>query len=53
MANLRYVSPFFIVTDIKTPVSFYVDRLGFETRYIGPEGDPFYAIGSATIFLLR
>jgi catechol 2,3-dioxygenase-like lactoylglutathione lyase family enzyme len=44
MANLTYVSPFFIVTDVKKSVSFYVDKLGFEIRYIGPNDDPFWAI---------
>ena len=44
MTNLTYVSPFFIVTSLKTSVSFYVDKLGFEVRYIGPDDDPFFAI---------
>ena len=44
MSNLIYASPFFIVASIKTSVSFYVDKLGFEVRYIGPEDDPFFAI---------
>ena len=44
MTNLTYVAPFFIVMDLKTSVSFYVDKLGFKIRYIGPDGDPFYAM---------
>jgi catechol 2,3-dioxygenase-like lactoylglutathione lyase family enzyme len=44
MSNLNFISPFFIVTDIKTSVSFYVDKLGFRIRYIGPDDDPFWAI---------
>jgi len=44
MTNLTYVSPFFIVTSLKTSVSFYVDKLGFEVRYISPDDDPFFAI---------
>ncbi|HTI12065.1 MAG TPA: VOC family protein [Puia sp.] len=44
MSNLIYASPFFIVASIKTSVSFYVDKLGFEVRFIGPEDDPFFAI---------
>lgn len=44
MSNLTYISPFFIVSDIKDSVSFYVNKLGFELRYIGPEGDPYFAI---------
>ena len=44
MTNLTYIAPFFIVTNLKTSVSFYVDRLGFKIRYIGPGDDPFYAM---------
>jgi catechol 2,3-dioxygenase-like lactoylglutathione lyase family enzyme len=44
MANLTYISPFFIVANLKASVSFYVDKLGFDIRYIGPAGDPFFAI---------
>ncbi|MDN5288155.1 MAG: hypothetical protein JWR38_4429 [Mucilaginibacter sp.] len=44
MSNLTYVSPFFIVSNLKASVTFYVDKLGFEVRYIGPDGDPFFAI---------
>jgi catechol 2,3-dioxygenase-like lactoylglutathione lyase family enzyme len=35
----HHVSPFFIVTCLKTSVSFYVDKLGFEIRFIGPDDD--------------
>src|SRR6202012_3161547 len=44
MANLSFISPFFIVADIKTSVAFYVDELGFEIRYMGPDDDPFWAM---------
>ncbi len=44
MTNLTYVSPFFIVASLKTSVSFYVDKLGFEIRYIGPDDGPYWAI---------
>ena len=44
MTNLTYISPFFIVASLKTSVSFYVDKLGFEVRYIGPDDDRFFAI---------
>ena len=44
MANLTFISPFFIVSDVKDSVAFYVEKLGFEVIYIGPEGDPFYAM---------
>jgi catechol 2,3-dioxygenase-like lactoylglutathione lyase family enzyme len=44
MTNLTSIFPFFIVTSLKSSVSFYVDKLGFEVRYIGPDDDPFWAI---------
>lgn len=44
MANLTYISPFFIVADLRAAVSFYEDKLGFKIRYIGPDDDPFWAI---------
>ena len=44
MTNLNFVSPFFIVTNIRDSVSFYVNKLGFKIRYIGPDDDPYWAI---------
>jgi catechol 2,3-dioxygenase-like lactoylglutathione lyase family enzyme len=44
MSNLTYISPSFIVASLKISVAFYVDKLGFEIRYIGPDGDPFWAM---------
>ncbi len=44
MTNLIYISPSFIVANLKASVSFYVDKLGFEVRFIGPDSDPFWAI---------
>ena len=44
MANLSYIMPCFIITDLKISVSFYVDKLGFEVRHIGPYGNPYWAI---------
>jgi len=44
MTNLAYVMPCFIIADLEVLVSFYVDKLGFEVQYIGPDGDPFWAI---------
>jgi len=44
MTNLNFISPFFIVEDLKASVSFYTDQLGFEIRYTGADGDPFWAI---------
>ena len=44
MTNLTSISPFFIIANLKISVSFYVDKLGFEVRYIGPDGEPYWAI---------
>lgn len=44
MSNLTYISPFFIVSSLKDSVLFYVNKLGFELRYTGPENDPYFAI---------
>lgn len=54
MANLTYISPSFIVENLEASVAFYVDKLGFEVRFIGPDGDPFWAMvgrDSISIFL--
>jgi catechol 2,3-dioxygenase-like lactoylglutathione lyase family enzyme len=44
VSNLTYISPSFIVSNLKDSIAFYVDKLGFEVLHIGPEGDPFFAI---------
>jgi hypothetical protein len=44
MSNLTHISPCFIVSRIHDSVSFYVNQLGFEIQYIGPENNPFFAI---------
>jgi len=44
MTKLTYISPFFIVTNLKASVSFYADKLGFEIRHIGPDDHPYWAI---------
>jgi catechol 2,3-dioxygenase-like lactoylglutathione lyase family enzyme len=38
------ISPWFIVADLARAIRFYEDKLGFDTRYLGPEGDPFFAV---------
>lgn len=43
MAALGHISPFFIVGDLRRAIEFY-ERLGFETRFVAPEDDPFFAI---------
>jgi catechol 2,3-dioxygenase-like lactoylglutathione lyase family enzyme len=44
MSNLTYISPSFIVSNLTDSVAFYVNKLGFEIRYIGPDDDPFWAM---------
>ncbi len=44
MANLNHIWPFFIVSDLKDSVAYYVGKLGFKVQYMGPEGDPFWAV---------
>jgi catechol 2,3-dioxygenase-like lactoylglutathione lyase family enzyme len=44
MSNLTYISPSFIVEHLQRSVAFYVDKLGFEVRYMGPADDPYWAI---------
>jgi catechol 2,3-dioxygenase-like lactoylglutathione lyase family enzyme len=44
MSNLHFISPFFIVDNLKVSLAFYVDKLGFRIVYIGPDDDPFYAM---------
>jgi catechol 2,3-dioxygenase-like lactoylglutathione lyase family enzyme len=44
MLELTRIMPFLIVGNLKTSISFYVEKLGFEIQYTGPDGDPFWAI---------
>lgn len=44
MANLQFVAPSFIVSDIKTTTAFYTAKLGFEIRFADAESDDFFAI---------
>jgi catechol 2,3-dioxygenase-like lactoylglutathione lyase family enzyme len=41
--NLASISPFFIVKDLQTSISYYRDRLGFQLDFQGPGDDPYYA----------
>lgn len=38
------ISPCFIVSDVDQTITFYRDRLGFETRLREPDENPFFAI---------
>jgi catechol 2,3-dioxygenase-like lactoylglutathione lyase family enzyme len=44
MTNLTYISPSCIVSNLKASIAFYIDKLGFEVLFIGPDDDPFWAI---------
>ena len=37
--NLVAVNPFFIVDDFQAAVSYYIDRLGFQLDFQGPDDD--------------
>ena len=52
--DIAGVSPFFIVRDVPTALSFYRDRLGFTVTFQAPDEKPFFGIvrrGSAMIML--
>src|SRR5215470_1377438 len=40
--NLASITPFFIVKDLQSSISFYIERFGFQLDFQGPAGDPFY-----------
>jgi catechol 2,3-dioxygenase-like lactoylglutathione lyase family enzyme len=41
--NLASISPFFIVKDLQVSISYYIERLGFQLDFQGPNDDPYYA----------
>jgi len=41
--NLTSISPFFIVENLEKSIPYYVERMGFQLDFQGPEGDPYYA----------
>ena len=41
--NLASISPFFIVKDLQISISYYIERLGFQLDFKGPDDDPYYA----------
>ena len=40
--NLASISPFFIVGDLQASISYYIERMGFQLDFQGPEGGPYY-----------
>lgn len=43
-AKTEAISPCLIVSDVVKTIAFYNEKLGFETRFIAPDQDPFFAI---------
>ena len=41
--NLVSISPFFIVKDLRASIFYYIERLGFQLDFQGPEDGPYYA----------
>ncbi len=41
--SLASISPFFIVTNLQASVAYYIERMGFQVDFQGPEEDPYYA----------
>ncbi len=53
MSSLNFISPFFIVADLRESVNFYVGKLGFEVQYMGPSEDPYFAmVGRGPVSLM-
>ena len=40
--NLTSISPFFIVKDLRASLDYYIDRLGFQLDFQGPDDDVYY-----------
>jgi len=40
--NLASISPFFIVKDLQTSISHYIERFGFKLDFQGPPEDVYY-----------
>jgi catechol 2,3-dioxygenase-like lactoylglutathione lyase family enzyme len=41
--NLTSISPFFIVKDLQVSIAYYIERLGFQLDFQGPDDDVYYA----------
>lgn len=53
MSKLNFISPFFIVSNLKDSISFYVNKLGFKVWYMGPDDDPYWAmVGRAPVSIM-
>lgn len=45
--NLLSISPFFIVENLQASISHYLERLGFQLDFQGPDEDPYYVLAFA------
>lgn len=53
MSDLAFISPFFIVADLRESVDFYVGKLGFEVLYITDEDEPYFAmLGRGQVYIM-
>ena len=43
--NLASITPFFIVKDLQVSISYYVERLGFQVDFRGPDDGPYSYAG--------
>ena len=53
-ASIAGIAPCFIVSNVGKTMAFYREKLGFETEFEDPPGDPFFAImrrNNSMIFL--
>jgi predicted lactoylglutathione lyase len=41
--NLLSISPFFIVKDLQVSIAYYIEHLGFQLDFQGPDDDVYYA----------
>lgn len=41
--NLVSISPFFVVKDLQVSIAYYIERLGFQLDFQGPDDGPYYA----------
>jgi len=40
--NLASINPFFIVENLQTSIAYYIEHLGFQLDFQGPDEDPYY-----------
>ena len=41
--NLAAINPFFIVENLQASIAYYIERLGFQLDFQGPDNGPFWA----------